>query len=79
MSKDLTLFDKFFASANANLFYKEFSFVKNKFSSLNSEELELADCVIWLDDTLIVYQLKEREIKNANPTEEGEKKWFKKK
>jgi len=49
------------AVINSNFFFKEFTFSKNKFKVRETDkELELADNVIWLDDLLIIYQIKER-------------------
>ena len=47
---------------NANVFFEEFTFCKNDFKALDSkQQLEFADSVVWLDDLLFVYQIKERQ------------------
>ena len=45
------------SSLNQNIFLKEFTYSKNKFSPTPSSEFELADNIIWLRDLLIVFQL----------------------
>lgn len=69
--------EELIAQLNANIFLKEFSFSKNNFTPKDSSELELADHVIWLNDLMIIYQIKERtgEKNSVN----SEKKWFEKK
>lgn len=73
----MTLEDRI-SQINESLFFKEFSFSKNKFSPPQSSELEFADHVIWLDDLLITFQLKER-VLSGIPTEQTEINWFNKK
>ena len=64
------------AKLNADLFYREFSFSKNKFKPIPAQEREFADLVVWIDDLLIIFQLKQRE-NILNTSEETERKWFK--
>ena len=72
--------EEFVANLNQNLFFREFSFSQNKFSPTPSEELELADHVVWLDDLLVTYQVKERKQKTGEVrTSETERAWFKNK
>lgn len=66
------------ARVNQNIFYKEFSFSRNQFSPRQETQLEFADHVIWLDDLLITFQLKEREL-SGHHTRETEVKWYEKK
>lgn len=57
---------------NKNVFFKEFTFSKNDFKALNSnQQLEFADNVVWLDDLFFIYQIKERE-----GNESGDISWF---
>lgn len=57
---------------NSNVFFKEFTFCRNDFKDLNSnQKLEFADNVVWLDDVFWIYQIKEKE--NSLSTD---KKWF---
>lgn len=70
--------EEYLAQLNANIFLKEFSFAKNEFRPSPRREVEFADHVIWLDDLLILFQLKERGS-IGQPTEESEKNWFEKK
>ncbi len=67
--------EQYTSKLNSNVFFREFSFSRNKFSPQPKRELEFADHVVWLDDLLLVFQCKERFIyKNTNS--EDEKKWF---
>jgi hypothetical protein len=63
---------------NENIFFKEFSFSRNKFLPAQETELEFADHVVWLDELLVTFQLKERELSGIH-TQETEIKWFEKK
>ena len=66
------------ASLNEHFFFKEFTYSTNTFRPSPSTELELADNVVWLDDMLIIIQLKERErISKTSPDREA--KWFERK
>ncbi len=65
----------FLSGINANIFLREFSFDKNKFNLNPQEEVEFADHVIWIDDLLVIFQLKERE----RDVTINDAKWFKKK
>src|SRR5215217_4206884 len=69
--------ETYLAGTNQNIFYKEFSFSKNQFTPPLASELEFADHVVWLDDLLITFQLKERNI-SGHHTIESEVKWFEK-
>ncbi len=61
------------ADLNSTYFFKEFSFSSTKFKqNEKGEELELADNVVWLDDLLLITQIKER-----NKTNDGNiENWF---
>src|SRR5665648_868106 len=72
----MTESEAYISALNSNFFFKEFTFSKNKFKvDLKGEELELADNVIWLDDILIITQIKERDITGDSDSD----KWFKNK
>ena len=47
------------------MFYREFTFDKNDFRASDGNKVELADNVIWLDDLLILIQIKERNHADA--------------
>jgi len=64
------------AEINQGFFLKEFSFSKNEFTPHQSSELQFSDHVIWLDDLLITFQIKERNASHAL-SEETEISWFK--
>src|ERR1041384_612839 len=70
--------EEYFALLNKNIFLREFSFSKNKFKPNPNEELELADHVVWIDNLLIAYQLKEREA-GGDASADGERRWFERK
>jgi hypothetical protein len=58
---------------NQNVFFKEFTFDKNDFVIDNGNKVELADNVLWIDDLLIIIQIKEKDSKSGNTPIE---KWF---
>lgn len=62
---------------NEDFFFKEFSFSRNEFTPPQSSELQFSDHVIWLDDLLITFQVKERN-KTSQHTQEREERWFRK-
>jgi hypothetical protein len=57
---------------NANVFLREFSFSKTRFTTGDHTERELADHVVWIDDLLMVFQITERRGDSA--TDEN---WYK--
>lgn len=65
------------AKLNELYFFREFTFSQTQFYSTPQDKVELADNVVWLGDTLLVYQIKEREV--ADTTPEKEEQWFKSK
>lgn len=66
------------ARLNEHFFFEEFTYSTNTFRPSPSTELELADSIIWLDDMLVLFQLKEREkIRKTSPDREA--RWFEKK
>lgn len=62
---------------NQNLFFREFSFSQTTFVPAAGSELELTDHLIWLDDLLLSFQLKQRMV--VETTAEVEEKWFRSK
>lgn len=68
----MTNSEKIVSQINSNVFFKEFTFSKNDFKELDSnQKLEFADNVVLLDDLLFLYQVKEQD-KNSSNT----KNWF---
>ena len=63
---------------NKHFFFDEFTYSKNKFQPVPKKEVELADNIIWIGRSLIVFQLKERNL-SVETSEEKEAKWFSKK
>lgn len=72
------LLEEFLDYLNSNLFLREFTFSKNQFIPDDATELEFADYVVWLDDLLMIFQLKQRESP-SKLDENSERNWFKKK
>ncbi len=71
-------FEAELAGLNEDYFFWEFTFSKNTFRPAPKDEAELADNIIWIDDTLIAFQVKERIIANET-TPEDEQRWFSRK
>jgi len=63
---------------NNNYFFKEFCYYNTQIANEKHTEIELADLLITFDDSLLVFQLKERDH-SAVIDEESEAKWFQKK
>lgn len=72
----MTESEKYIAELNSNFFFKEFTYSSTKFKfDKKGQELELADNVIWLDNLLLIYQIKERNKSGKSNIEN----WFKNK
>ncbi|SEQ62284.1 hypothetical protein [Nitrosomonas ureae] len=69
-------FQEDLASLNEYLFYREFTFSSNNFQIQPNQEVELADSILFIGKTLLVFQLKEREEKAIHDAI-SEEKWFK--
>ena len=78
MGRNDMTFEGDIASLNEHFFFEEFTYSTNTFRPSASTELELADSIIWLDDMLVIFQLKERD-KISKTSPEKEAKWFDKK
>ena len=68
-------FEDNIAALNEAFFFREFTFAKNTFRPTPQDEVEFADNVLWIDDLLVVFQIKERHAP-AETTVEAEEKWF---
>jgi len=71
-------FEDKLAALNEWHFFKEFTYSKNTFCPQPSQQVELADAIIWIGDLLVIYQVKERE-QQSKTTAEDERRWFEKK
>lgn len=71
-------FQENIAKLNEFYFFREFTFSRNEFRPTPTEEYELADNVIWLDNLINIYQIKERQAP-SNTSSEKEQRWFEKK
>ena len=68
MGRNDMTFEGDIASLNEHFFFEEFTYSTNTFRPSASTELELADSIIWLDDMLVIFQLKERDkISKTSP------------
>ena len=55
---------------NNQFFFKEFTYSVNKFKDNNKQEKQVTDCLLWLDDIMVFFQIKERmlyDIKFESP------------
>jgi hypothetical protein len=66
------------ARLNSLYFLPEFTFANTTFVPCAGTQLELADGVIWLGDTAVVFQMKERSS-SGQTTDPLNEKWFRKK
>jgi hypothetical protein len=68
-------FEENIAALNEFYFFREFTFSHTTFRPTPTQEIELADNVMWLGDSLLLYQLKERGIVQ-NASSASEQDWF---
>lgn len=72
----MTESEKFISELNSTFFFKEFTYSSTTFKfDEKGQELELADNVVWLDDFLLISQIKERNDSVKSNIEN----WFKSK
>ncbi len=71
-------FEEDIARLNEHFFFSEFTYAKNTFQPNPTDEVELADSIIWLGDQLIAFQVKERN-KEGDTSEENEGRWYERK
>ncbi|UCS94355.1 hypothetical protein KZP23_04815 [Echinicola marina] len=72
----MTESEKYIAELNSSFFFKEFTYSSTKFKfDEKGQELELADNVVWLDNLLLISQIKERNDSGNSNIEN----WFKNK
>jgi hypothetical protein len=60
---------------NRQYFFREFTYAGNNFKPAQTGELQLADSLIWIGDSAIVFQLKERDSSSTG-TQDEETTWF---
>lgn len=68
-TKDFSL-EQDIAETNADFFLAEFSFSQTQIKIPNHTQVELADNVIFIDDILVVFQLKARSEQSPDPDKE---------
>lgn len=78
MTSEKMTFEEEIASINRAYFFREFTYSNTTFSPPLQSEVELADSLIWIEDELVIFQLKERE-NQEDTTEEQEARWFERK
>ena len=69
-------FEKDIAKFNEAYLFRGFTFSETTFRRSPVEKVELADNIVWLDEPLIVYQIKERQV-TSDTTFDKEQKWSK--
>lgn len=74
----MTESERLLTDINTSIFFKEFTYAQNELRHPAGDTKELADNVVWLDDLLIVYQVKGREH-SAIKDRDSEEHWFEKK
>lgn len=63
---------------NSNIFFEEFTFSKNEFHPNKTDQIELADNIVCIDNLLFIYQIKDRNL-SLNQSSDAEASWFKNK
>lgn len=71
-------FEEEISSLNQAYFFKEFTYSQTTFIPQSQTELELADNLVWLEDSLIVFQVKERATQD-DVIPEREERWYNRK
>ena len=71
--------EKTIAAGNADIFLREFTFSNTKFKRSDGQQVEFCDGAVWIDDLLILFQLKERNPEFATEDPKKEAHWFNKK
>lgn len=75
-SRTVNISENLVAQINSNVFFQEFTFQKNKFYPPDiKNELQLADNVVWIDDLLLIFQIKDRN-KDSLCDSSSELKWY---
>jgi len=69
-------FENDLGNMNESFFFREFTYSSNTFKPDRKTEYELADSVVWLDEFLMVVQVKER-FPSFGATIQDEENWFK--
>jgi uncharacterized protein YihD (DUF1040 family) len=74
-----SMLEKFVEILNQSIFLKEFTFARAQFVDSDNSSKEFADNVLWLEDEVVIFQLKERDpLKDKNLEHWFEKKVVKK-
>ena len=64
-------FEDALGKLNADYFFREFTFSSNTFNPEPTKKLELADKVVWLDDIVIISNVKRRTASCGSQTRRG--------
>src|SRR5262245_6535222 len=66
------------ATLNEWHFFREFTYSKTTFRPSPTQELELADSLVWIGNLLLAYQVKERML-DGDTDPDQEARWFERK
>ena len=64
------------AQVNRNHFLREFTYSNQRFKTGEGQEREFADSAIWIDDLLILQEIKERQSEKVSQNPEEQAKWY---
>ncbi|MCA8994913.1 MAG: hypothetical protein KDA88_23250 [Planctomycetaceae bacterium] len=67
------------ANENSRIFTREFTFSATLFDRSDGQEVELCDGAVWIDDLLLLFQIKERNPHYDTHDAREETKWFERK
>jgi hypothetical protein len=71
--------DDVIASHNADIFIREFTYKSTQFKGQDGQEREVCDGAVWIGDSLILIQNKERDAGAVTGDPDAQAKWFNKK
>ena len=74
-NNNIEILEDLTTAINKLIFWREFTFNKNKFKLPNGDNAELADNVVWLDDTLFIFQTKQRNFLNGDDSNKNDT-WY---
>ncbi len=73
MDKNTDEFELMIAAFNENFFFKEFTYSTNKFFH-KKQPLQAGDCIVYLDEILLIFEIKNRNLSAVRSSEENG--WF---
>ncbi len=72
-------FEEYLSWVNQNAFFYEFTFSRTRFCPQPGDEVELADNIVLLNDSLLIFQAKERTTSLFHSDLDTERNWFRSK